>query len=137
MSHHVTHASVQAWLDAYMHAWETYDAADVEPLFTEDAEYRYHPADEPEVGRELDRLRLAEPEWRREPPRQARHLRGRPEAVRRGWQSRRRGRDVHLLDGRHPLDGVPHLLQQLAARVRRRMASCSSFTEYYMVPRAS
>jgi hypothetical protein len=53
MSHHLTHASVQAWLDAYVHAWETYDAADVEALFTEDAEYRYHPADEPEVGREL------------------------------------------------------------------------------------
>jgi hypothetical protein len=57
MSHHeakkLTHDSVQAWLDAYVHAWETYDAKDVEPLFTEDAEYRYHPYDEPESGREL------------------------------------------------------------------------------------
>lgn len=53
MSHHVTHESVQAWLDAYIHAWESGVAADVEALFTEDAEYRYHPADEPEVGREL------------------------------------------------------------------------------------
>lgn len=53
MSHHLTHESVQAWLDAYVHAWETYDARDVEALFTEDAEYRYHPADEPEVGRDL------------------------------------------------------------------------------------
>jgi ketosteroid isomerase-like protein len=49
----LTHEAVQAWLDAYMDAWETYDAADIEALFTEDAEYRYHPGDEPEVGREL------------------------------------------------------------------------------------
>jgi ketosteroid isomerase-like protein len=53
MSHHITHESVQAWLDAYEHAWQTYDKAEVEALFTEDAAYRYHPADEPEVGREL------------------------------------------------------------------------------------
>jgi hypothetical protein len=53
MSHHLTHESVQAWLDGYIHAWETYDAMDVEPLFTEDAEYRYHPANDPEVGRDL------------------------------------------------------------------------------------
>jgi ketosteroid isomerase-like protein len=51
MSHHLTHESVQAWLDAYMHAWETYDPKDVEALFSEDAEYRYHPADEPVAGR--------------------------------------------------------------------------------------
>lgn len=51
MSHHVTHESVQAWLDAYLRAWETYDANDVEALFTEDAEYRFHPADEPVRGR--------------------------------------------------------------------------------------
>lgn len=53
MSHHVTHESVQAWLDAYVHAWETYDPKDIEALFAEDAEYRYHPADQPEVGRDL------------------------------------------------------------------------------------
>ena len=61
MSHHekkaatatpVTHESVQAWLDAYARAWETYDAADIAPLFSENAEYRWHPADEPEVGRD-------------------------------------------------------------------------------------
>ena len=56
MSHHekqkLTHEAVQRWLDAYAHAWDTYDASDVEPLFTEDAEYRYHPADDPEAGRD-------------------------------------------------------------------------------------
>ena len=48
----LTHEAVQAWLDAYIRAWETYDAADVEALFTEDGEYRYHPFDEPESGRD-------------------------------------------------------------------------------------
>ena len=48
----ITHESVQAWLDAYAKAWETYDPADIAPLFSENAEYRWHPADEPEVGRD-------------------------------------------------------------------------------------
>jgi ketosteroid isomerase-like protein len=52
MSHHVTHSSVSAWIEAYLHAWETYDPADIGALFTEDAEYRWHPGDEPEVGRD-------------------------------------------------------------------------------------
>lgn len=52
MPHHITHEHVQAWLDSYAHAWDTYDPDDVASLFTEDAEYRWHPADEPEVGRD-------------------------------------------------------------------------------------
>ena len=52
MPHHITHEHVQAWLDAYEHAWQTYDADEVAALFTEDAEYRFHPTDEPVVGRD-------------------------------------------------------------------------------------
>ena len=37
---------VQRWLDSYSHAWETYDPADISALFTDDAEYRWHPWDE-------------------------------------------------------------------------------------------
>jgi len=48
----LTHEHVQSWLDAYARAWETYDPADIGPLFSDDAEYRWHPADEPEQGRE-------------------------------------------------------------------------------------
>ena len=48
----VTHASVQAWLDNYARAWETYDRDHIADLFSENAEYRWHPADEPEVGRD-------------------------------------------------------------------------------------
>jgi nuclear transport factor 2 (NTF2) superfamily protein len=37
---------VQQWLDAYNHAWITYDPGEIGALFTEDAEYRWHPWDE-------------------------------------------------------------------------------------------
>lgn len=38
--------TVQQWLDAYTHAWMTYDPDEIGNLFSEDAEYRYHPWDE-------------------------------------------------------------------------------------------
>ena len=42
----------QEWLDRYVEAWKTYDPDKIGSLFSEDAEYRYHPQDEPEVGRD-------------------------------------------------------------------------------------
>ena len=42
----------QAWLDRYVDAWISYDRADVSDLFSEDVAYRYHPYDEPVVGRD-------------------------------------------------------------------------------------
>lgn len=48
----MTRDDVQAWLDRYVAAWESYDAAAIGELFAADAEYRYHPADEPVAGRE-------------------------------------------------------------------------------------
>lgn len=47
----MTREEVQAWLDRYVAAWETYDPAAIGDLFSEDAAYRYHPADEPIIGR--------------------------------------------------------------------------------------
>ena len=46
------HDAVQAWLDRYVRAWETYDPAATGELFSEAAEYRYHPFDEPIRGRD-------------------------------------------------------------------------------------
>ena len=37
---------VQRWLDAYNHAWITYDPDEIGELFTDEAEYRWHPWDE-------------------------------------------------------------------------------------------
>lgn len=44
------HRSAQAWLDAYVEAWRTYDPQQIRALFAEDVAYRYHPSDEPVVG---------------------------------------------------------------------------------------
>ncbi len=45
-------ADAQAWLDRYVAAWLSYDVNDIAALFTEDVVYRYHPYDDPLVGRE-------------------------------------------------------------------------------------
>jgi hypothetical protein len=42
----------QTWLDAYVAAWKSYDAADIGALFSEDVSYRYYAYAEPVVGRE-------------------------------------------------------------------------------------
>ena len=44
--------SAQNWLNRYVNAWLSYDPDDVAALFSEDVTYRYHPYDEPDVGRE-------------------------------------------------------------------------------------
>ncbi len=36
-------ADVQAWLDAYIAAWRANDHDSIRALFTDDAEYRFHP----------------------------------------------------------------------------------------------
>jgi ketosteroid isomerase-like protein len=42
----IDRAVVQRWLDAYVRAWETYDAAAIADLFTADATYAWHPYDD-------------------------------------------------------------------------------------------
>jgi ketosteroid isomerase-like protein len=42
----------QRWLDRYVEAWKTYDEQQIADLWSEDAEYRYHPQDEPVKGRD-------------------------------------------------------------------------------------
>jgi ketosteroid isomerase-like protein len=44
-------AAVARWLNAYVDAWRSYDAAAIGDLFNEDAVYRYHPWDEPTPSR--------------------------------------------------------------------------------------
>ena len=45
-------AGFQRWLDDYVGAWKTYDPEQIGDLFSEDAQYRYHPQDEPLRGRQ-------------------------------------------------------------------------------------
>lgn len=44
--------SAQSWLNRYVEAWLSYDPDEVAALFSKDVAYRYHPYDEPIVGRE-------------------------------------------------------------------------------------
>ncbi len=46
------HGTAKDWLDRYVAAWVSYDPAAIGDLFTEDVAYRYHPNDEPTVGRD-------------------------------------------------------------------------------------
>jgi len=48
----MTRADLQRWLDRYVAAWKSYDEAEIADLFSAEAEYRYHPWDEPVRGRE-------------------------------------------------------------------------------------
>jgi ketosteroid isomerase-like protein len=48
----MTRDEVQAWLDAYVAAWRSYDASAIGKLFTADARYAYHPYDEPLEGQD-------------------------------------------------------------------------------------
>jgi ketosteroid isomerase-like protein len=43
---------LQAWLDAYVQAWRSYDRDAIGALFAEDVTYAYHPYDEPLRGRD-------------------------------------------------------------------------------------
>jgi ketosteroid isomerase-like protein len=45
----------KTWLDGYLQAWRTKDAADVRAIFTDDAEYWFHPGD-PEPVRGIDAI---------------------------------------------------------------------------------
>jgi ketosteroid isomerase-like protein len=48
----VERVDVDRWLEAYVEAWKSYDRDRITALFTDDAEYRYHPYDEPVKGRD-------------------------------------------------------------------------------------
>jgi SnoaL-like protein len=44
-------SKVVRWLDAYVEAWKSYDAEQIAALFSHDVRYRYHPSDDPIIGR--------------------------------------------------------------------------------------
>lgn len=45
-------ASVRSWLERYVEAWRANEPGPIGGLFTEDAEYRFRPGDEPVRGRD-------------------------------------------------------------------------------------
>jgi ketosteroid isomerase-like protein len=56
-------AEVTQWLERYVAAWKSGDRDEIGELFAEDVRYRYHPPDEPLVGRDaVVESWLAEPD---------------------------------------------------------------------------
>ncbi len=47
----IEYAAFQAWLDRYIAAWKSYDPDAIGNLFSETAAYRFHPQDDPVIGR--------------------------------------------------------------------------------------
>jgi hypothetical protein len=48
----VDRSQVAGWLRRYVESWKSYDRAQIGELFSEGAEYRYHPYDDPVRGRD-------------------------------------------------------------------------------------
>ena len=48
----MTREEVDRWLAGYVEAWKTYDRDRIAELFADDINYRYHPGDDPIVGRD-------------------------------------------------------------------------------------
>jgi ketosteroid isomerase-like protein len=48
----MTREDVDRWLEAYVEAWKSYDRDKIAELFADDINYRFHPGDDPIVGRD-------------------------------------------------------------------------------------
>ncbi len=136
MADQLTHEKVQAWLDGYSRAWETYAAEDIEPLFSENAEYRWHPADDPEVGRDTIIHAWQNPGGNasdRDAPGTYR-ADMRPFAVD-GNRAVAVGTCTYWTDATH--DQISRVYYNNWLLEFDDEGRCSSFTEYWMLPRGS
>ena len=130
----ITHETVQAWLDAYERAWETYDPEQIAALFREDAEYRWHPADEPVIGRDRIVRAWVAPEGNESGRDKPGTYLGeyRPYAVD-GHRAVAIGTSTYWTDAsRSKLESIYYNSWLLEFDDDGR---CRSFTEYYMSPR--
>ena len=116
------HAAAQDWLDRYVTAWLTYEADLIGDLFSEDVAYRYHPYDEPVVGRDaVVAAWLGDDTPARVQPGRDGHLRRELRARRRRRRRRRGDRDL-VVQGRARRTGGQRLPQLLRDALRRRRA---------------
>lgn len=120
-------AGVQRWLDSYTHAWLTYDPAAIGALFTDDAEYRWHPWDTgDDVARGRDAIVAA---WLDEPDLRTFEGQYRPLLIS-GDDAVAVGTTRYYADaGRESLESEFHNLWVLRFADDGR---CSAFTEWYM-----
>jgi hypothetical protein len=132
----ITHETVQAWLDAYERAWETYDPEQIAALFSENAEYRWHPADDPAVGRDVIVRAWVAPEGNESSRDEPGTYLGeyRPWAVD-GNRAVAIGTSTYWTDASRSTVARTYFNNWLLEFDDA--GKCSSFTEYYMKPRES
>ncbi|MEZ0240732.1 MAG: nuclear transport factor 2 family protein [Chloroflexota bacterium] len=130
----MTRDDLQDWLDRYIAAWRSYDRVAIADLFSEDAEYRYHPGDEPTRGRET-----IVDEW--VAPAGNASERDAPDT----WAAQyeafavdgnravSRGRTTYWTDASH--ETVEHEYFNIFMMEFDGAGRCRSFTEYFMQPR--
>lgn|SRR5512146_855814 len=124
----------QQWLDAYAHAWMTYDPDAIGALFAEDAEYRWHPWDEgDDVARGRARIVAS---WLEDRDRAGTYRGEYHPLLIQGDQVIAVGLSSYYTDETQTtLDRVYHNLWALRFNDK---GQCQSFTEWYMqAPRAS
>lgn len=119
---------VQHWLDAYTHAWITYDPDEIGALFTEDAEYRWHPWDE---GDDVARGRTAiVAAWLENRDRPGTYRGAYRSLLVQGDQAVAVGTSLYFTsDTQQTLDRAFHNLWVLRFTDQ---GQCRSFTEWYM-----
>jgi len=132
----LTREHVQAWLNSYSHAWETYDRNDIAALFSENAEYRWHPADDPEKGRDTIVDAWLNPGGNASDRDAPGTYKGEYEVYAvDGNRAVAVGTSTYWKDAtRHQIDRVYYNNWLLEFDDE---GKCSSFTEYWMLPRGS
>lgn len=120
----MTESEVQDWLDRYVAAWRSYDPDLIGALFTEDATYRYHPGDEPIVGRDA-----IVKNW----------VKYKDEALNTNpWTARYEpwvvGGNRAVAIGQTHYDGADDYFNSF--QVTFRDGACSEFVEWFMTPRS-
>lgn len=121
----MTRDDAERWLQKYIEAWRSYESAAIGALFSEDAEYRYHPYDEPLRGRDAIVASWLEEEARDHPDTWDAHY---DVLVADGNVVVATGTSTYLTEGGE-IDRVYYNNFVLEFDDDQR---CKSFTEYYM-----
>ena len=126
------HAAAQEWLNRYVAAWHSYEPEAIGALFSDDVTYRYHPTDEPIVGREA-----VVASWLRESDEEGASTRDEPGTYDASYSPVAVDGDVVVATGtssyRETPDGpVTRIYDNCFVMRFADAGRCSDFTEYYV-----
>ena len=125
-------ASAQAWLDSYVAAWLSYDGDDIAALFSEDIAYRYHPFDDPVVGRDAVVASWLGDSDPRVPPAVTRPARTRHTTSRSPWTETSWSRPEAPATASNPTGPIVRVYHNCFVMRFDADGRCREFTEYYL-----